>query len=112
MIQRALDENGDWVFGKGKNSFVTGLDAVLLSIKTRVSCWKGSWFADPNFGVDYNNLLGHGRQKALELELKKTIFTTEGVKSIVSFSLDVDEEDPRVFKMRVVVDTIYGQGEV
>lgn len=31
---RALDNNGDWQFGKGKQSYVTGEDEIALDVKS------------------------------------------------------------------------------
>ncbi len=111
MIFSALDENGDWTFGKGLNSYVKGLDAILLNIKTRLLFWKGECFFALDEGIDYNNLLSSPNSQALEVEIRRTILTSEGVIRIVSFSATHDETE-RHTNIEATIDTIYGQAQI
>ncbi len=109
MRFRAIDKDGEPVYGKGKNSFVQGNDALLLNIITRVRSWKGDCFFDRSAGIDYNNLLNQNSLRSLELAVKREILTSKGVVRITAFSIDL-EQGKRAVTIKVVIDTIYGQG--
>lgn len=111
MIQRALDENGAWLFGKGLNSYVRGIDAVMLNIRSRILLWRGDSFSHPTEGVDYLSLLRYNPGNALEYAIKRVILTSEGVLRITSFDADFDSER-RHLRVEAVVETVYGQGEL
>ncbi len=112
MIHRLIDKRGDWVFGRGHSSYVQGLDAILLNIKTRLLSWKGDCFFALGEGVDYNNLLSYNTKGPLELAIKKVILLSEGVIRIVSFTLTLPNNFDRQISIKAVVDTTYGQGKI
>ncbi len=112
MIHRLIDQNGDWVFGRGHSSYVRGLDAILLNVKTRLLSWKGDCFFALREGVDYNNLLAHNTQGALESAIKRVILTSEGVLRIISFSLTLKNDKDRQVEIKTLIDTTYGQGKI
>lgn len=105
MIFRALDENHDWKWGKGKQDFLITNAAIGINIKTRLLSWVGDCFFDQNAGIDWWNRLGSKNQRALlELDLKRVILQSEGVKGIVSFETNLTG---RKFSASYTVDTIY-----
>lgn len=107
MIFRALDENHDWKWGKGKQDFLKDNDAIGMNIKTRLLSWGGDCFFDQNAGIDWWNRLGSKNQRALlELDLKRVILQSEGVTGIVSFDTNVVG---RRFSASYVVETIYSK---
>lgn len=91
MIVRALDQNGDWTFGKGKNDYKSGLDAFAQSLQTRCSMILGDCFFAKQQGIDYFNLLGGGSALALNLAMSTTILNTENALEIKSLNFTVDE---------------------
>ncbi len=61
MIYRKLDENRDYIFGRGKNAYPEGADAVAQAIKSRLLLLYSEWWEDledglPIFSYDYNTL--------------------------------------------------------
>jgi len=107
MIHRNLDDNGDWQFGKGKQSYTKDLQAVLLNIKTRLKSWKGDSFSNPSEGVDYNNFLDKGTKSFLDADIKRVILESESVIKIKKYT-SVLEEDSRGFSAKAEILTIYG----
>lgn len=90
MIFRALDENHDWRWGKGKADFLTTNEAIGMNIKTRLLSWVGDCFFDQNAGIDWWNRLGSKNQRILlELDLKRIILQSDGVIGIVEFQTNL-----------------------
>lgn len=107
MIVRAIDGNNDWLFGKGKNDYKTGRDAVAQRIKTRLQSFLGDCFFDVNAGVDWFNLLGGKDLLTLRLSVSTIILDTEGVKSLVRLNSNLNNE--RNINLQYTVDTNFGQ---
>lgn len=78
-IARGLDSNGDWLFGKGTNDYVSGNAEVAQDIQTRLSSFVGDCFFDASSGVDWFNLLGSKNQIALNLAVAAVILNTPNV---------------------------------
>jgi hypothetical protein len=92
MIVRALDDQGDWTFGRGKNDYLSQNDAVAQDIQTRLNSYLGDCFFDLNAGVDWFNLLGSKNIVGLNLALKTVILNTENVLGITELSLEIDSK--------------------
>lgn len=92
MKHRGVDENGNWVFGKGKNSYATGVEAIKLNIRTRLLSFKNNCFFDLEAGINWFDL-GSASEKNLQvlnLRIKEVIGTSYGVNKIISSELHVD----------------------
>lgn len=113
LIYRKLDENGDYVFGKGPGNFhIDSPEAVAQAVKTRLALSEGEWFLDVNHGTPYNSqILGAGKVATYDLAIQTVILNTNGVKSIVAYSSGVDPNTRGAF-VNCVIDTIYGQATV
>ena len=90
MIFRALDVNGDWLFGKGKNDYSSGNKAVGLNIQTRLASFLGDCFFDKSAGIDWFNLLGSKNQLALNLAVSSIILITQDVTGILQVSINTN----------------------
>lgn len=45
MKYRKEDENGDYTFGQGDNTFLENTpEAVAQAVKTRFELWTGEWY--------------------------------------------------------------------
>ena len=113
MRYRKLDENGDYVFGVGVNSFlINSLEAVVLVVLTRLKVWVGEWFADTSDGTGWNqSILGKRSGNLYELTLRQRVLETPGVQSIEEFEGDLDPET-RKLTVSIVLNTIYGNIEL
>lgn len=92
MIVRALDSDGDWTFGKGKNNYLKDLLAVSQMISTRLNSFLGDCFFDTSAGVDWFNLNGGKSKVAINLAVKTVILNTPFVTGIVELSILLDDE--------------------
>ena len=106
MIVRAIDSNGDWLFGKGINDYRTDNDAITQSIGTRLRSLLGNCFFDLGAGIDWFNLLGSKNQPGLNLAISSTILNTEGVTGLLQLSSNLDFVD-RSFSVTYKVQTVY-----
>jgi hypothetical protein len=104
---RALDQNGDWEFGRGLSSYKRTQNAVIQNLQTRLKEWKFDCFFAQNAGVDYNNRLSKTNQKVLlDQEIKTIIVSTIGIISLDSFNSSVEN---RAYKASFNVTTVYSK---
>lgn len=105
MKFRTVDSNGDWVFGRGVNSYSRRNSAIGLNIRTRLLSWKNDCFFDLTAGVDWYNRLGSKNQRdLLEQEIRRIILQSEGVTGINQFDTILNN---RNFSLYVDVSTQY-----
>lgn len=90
MIVRALDADGDWTYGKGRNNYKTGVFAVAQNIQTRLNSFLGDCFFDTVAGIDWFNLLGAKDKILIQLAVSAVIMNTKNVASIISLALSFD----------------------
>lgn len=89
-IVRAIDTDNDWLFGKGRNDYVTGNDAIAQNIQTRLQSFLGDCFFDAGAGVDWFNLLGSKNEQGLILAVKTIILNTELVTGLIELQVLLD----------------------
>lgn len=109
-IVRAVDEDGDWTFGAGAQSYRRDRDAMEQSIRTRLLSWNGDCFFALPEGVDWNNYIGPGRKRSLDQDIKRVLLQTEGVLTIAEGSYR-SEIDPatRTITIEATIRTLYGE---
>lgn len=107
MRIRAIDESGDWKFGKGRQDYLLDLDALKVNLETRLKSWKGNCFFDLSAGVDYNNFLDVGTKDLLDRDVKRVILQTEGVILMNSYSSVLDRNS-RNLTIECNIVTIFG----
>lgn len=105
MTFRNLTGEHDWVWGTGKNSYVSETQEIALNIKTRILSFLNDCFFATNEGIDYWNLLDYNKQEQLENQLQATIVQTPGVTKINS--VDVLIGANRRFNVNYSIETIY-----
>ena len=108
MSVRAIDENRDWMFGQGRQSYKTNEAELGQEINTRVLSFLGDCFFAQNEGIDWWSLLERGRQneELLRRSVSLTILQTEGVTAINSVDFIKNGRDMRIL---YDVQTIYSQ---
>jgi hypothetical protein len=107
MIVRALDSNGDWSFGLGKQSYKSDMNALRQQIVTRLKSWKGDCFFALQDGVDWLNYLDIGTKSFLDLDIKRVILQTGGILRMRNYS-SILAPDTRSVSISCTLDTIYG----
>ncbi len=105
-LVRALDANGDWTFGTGRNSYKARQAAVAQRIKSRLLSFFQDCFFDADAGIDWFRFLGAKDQIGLKLAISSTILNTPEVTKLlqVSFSLNADT---REFNLQYQIQTVY-----
>ncbi|HHH0061707.1 TPA: hypothetical protein ACPZB8_003974, partial [Yersinia enterocolitica] len=85
MRYRREDENGDYTFGQGDNTFlINSPEAVAQAVKTRFELWRGQWFLDLTEGTPYiQSVLGKQRSDVYILAIRERILDTQGVSAIL-----------------------------
>lgn len=111
MKTRALDSEGDWVFGQGRGSYFVGIDEIIQDIETALQIYLNECFWRMDFGVDWFNLIGAKApiaQQNIIIQCRQMIASRWGVTKINR--VDVTFTDYRRF-LSIVYDisTIYGQ---
>lgn len=106
MIIRNVDENGDWVFGKGKNDYRKDQDGLVVNLKTRLQEWKFDCFFNEEGGIDYKNFLDRNTKVFLDSDVKRVILQTDGVLRINSFISEVSID--REYSVESNLSTTYG----
>lgn len=91
LIYRALDVNGDYSFGKGKQDFLSDAAAVAQAVRTNLLLLKGEWWENTAEGLPlFQSILGQpgvpDNIKAADLIIKDRIQSTLGVAAVQSFS--------------------------
>ena len=105
MRFRNLDSSGDWVFGKGRNSFLQNTDALMMNIKTRLLSFLNDCFFDTEAGVDWWNLLGAKDKKSLLASIQRVVLRSSQVKKIVNLDYVLDN---RRFSIQLSVEFANG----
>lgn len=107
MVVRAIDENGDWAFGQGKQSYRSGVDEIKQMVRTRVLSFLNDCFFAMNEGIDWLNLLGKGSdlEEKLKRSVSLTILQTDGITKLNSVELARNHK--RELILTYSVNTIY-----
>lgn len=111
MTVRLLDGNGD--ISTSGRQFTTGAEEVAQTVETRLRLFLGEYFRDVTDGTPWwESILGKGGTlSSKEAILKNRIVRTEGVTGLAEFTTDFDI-NTRVYTVKAVILTIYGQAEV
>lgn len=89
--------NNDYSFGNGQADFITGLDECLQTCRTTLMQLKGEWFLDGRDGVAWGDVLAHKTNtQGLSELVKRTLLTVDGVTSVKSLTVEVDERQAYV----------------
>ena len=104
-IVRALDTQGDWTYGKGRNDYKSDIDAVAQNIQTRLASFLNDCFFSLNSGIDWFNLIGSKNQTALNLAISAMILNTDFVTGILQLSVTLNSA--RNFRVVYNVQTTY-----
>lgn len=106
MRFRGIDNTGDWVFGKGRNSYLTNTDALMMNVKTRLLEFLNDCFWDINKGIDWWTLLGGKDLKKILVDVQRTILRSYQVKKIVNLDYKLTN---RILTITVTIEFLNGQ---
>jgi hypothetical protein len=84
--------NNDYSFGNSQADIIIDLDECLQKCKTKLSQLKGEWFLDSRDGVAWGDVLAQRTNtQALTELVKKTLRGIDGIKSVNSLSVNLDD---------------------
>lgn len=106
MRFRNVDQNGDWVFGKGRNSYLTGNEALMMNIKTRLLEFVNDCFWDMAKGIDWWTLMGGKDLKRILVDVQRTILRSYQVKRIVDLDYTLTN---RALSIRISIEFLDGE---
>lgn len=109
MTVRRLDpETGD--IATSGQQFLTDVDEIAQTIKTRLSLFLGEYFRDITDGTPwFEQILGKGSSlEGKEAAIKNRIIRTDGVIQLTKFSTDFDI-DTRTYTVNAGVLTPFGE---
>jgi hypothetical protein len=108
MRTRRINDNNDWLFGAGRQSYHSGSDAVAQKVLTRLQSFKGNWFLNLDAGINWiSEMEQRGQQLLLESNVKTTILNTRGVVSLNTFNSSWDTRNRKLTITASYTD-IYG----
>lgn len=107
MRFRGIDSNGDWIFGKGRNSYLTDNEALMMNIKTRLLEFLGDCFFDMEKGIDWWNLLGGKNLRKILVDVQRTILRSYQVKKIVNLDYTLTNR-----KLSITISIEFLDGEI
>lgn len=103
---RALDSDGDWVFGGGRSSYKKNTNALQQQIRSRLLEITGNCFWNPQAGLDWKTLLGQrNNQTQINLAVSSIILNTNGVQRLVSLNVNLDRSTRRL-SLTYTVDSV------
>jgi len=105
MIVRKIDIENDWLFGKGRNDYLSANDAIAQNVKTRLQSFLGDCFFDISAGIDWFNRLGSKNKLQIQLDVNAVILNTPGVTGIVDSSFSIDSN--RKITLQYSINTVY-----
>jgi hypothetical protein len=111
MTFRALDSDGDFVWGQGRSSYLTKGDAVNLNIRTRLYCWLNDCFYRMDFGIDWKNLLGSRNPVAetgIIVQTRLMVAQSYGLVRINSVNTSLDRATRRL-TVQFNIDTFFSK---
>ena len=107
MRFRNLDANGDWCFGKGRNSYLKDNKALMMNIKTRLLSFLNDCFFDLEAGIDWWNLLGGKEQKSIIASVQRVVLRSSQVKKIVNMQYLLKNR-----KFSITLSVEFANGEI
>jgi len=107
-IVRSLDNNHDWNFGSGKQSYLVDNNAIAQNVQTRLYSFLNDCFFDMDAGIDWLRLLGtKNTENEIVLSCKAVILETDEVVRVNSLSASVNSS--RNITIEYNIDTNYSR---
>lgn len=114
LLCRAVDENGDMVFGAGDAGFVNGAEAMDQVIKTRLAAGAGEWWegddtAIPWFSEVLGSMIRENRVSEIDLLVVNRLLDTVGVTGVDNIQSSITG---RQYHFSCTAHTVHGDVEV
>lgn len=94
MKVAGINSSGDFLFGRGRNSYKTKSNAIAQNVVTRLRLFTDDWYLDVDSGIEWVELLGtRGNTDRIRRAIEKSVLQTDGVKSISRIEIEQNAED-------------------
>lgn len=104
-----IDENGDWVFGRGEGNYATGNKAIEINIITKLRSFQNDWFLNILDYIDWYTLLSiNNNEKLIKDAIATTVLNSQGVLFVNLVDIDYNRE-LRKITIKVKFVTIYNK---
>lgn len=112
---RGITKDGDWMFGRGRQSYLEKNRAIAADIRTSLLFVLNDFFAAMDLGIDWKNIIGGKNptaQQNLLLQSRQAILRCDGVQRILS--VHVHMSDRRRITITYRIATVYSllEGQV
>lgn len=108
MIFRETSQDGDFVWGRGKQNYLVGNAAIAKNIETRLKTYFSEAFFDTTKGIPWLSLLGQKDLSPLLLAVRNSIVDAYGVVRVTDVSFTIDTA--RNITITYFIDSIYTTG--
>jgi len=108
MIVRAIDNTGDWTFGKGLQNYLVTAKAIAQNIETKLRSFLNDCYFDMGAGIDWWTLLGSYSKNNVLTAVYTTIGNCYGVSQINNVTVSLDPTT-RILSLSYSVKTIYDE---
>jgi hypothetical protein len=90
----ALDADGFRDYSGGTLNILTGTDAIVQGVRSRLQFFLGEWFADESLGVDYWGLVfvKNPNLTLIQSHLRDVIAGSPGITAVHSVSIELDSD--------------------
>lgn len=107
MIVSALDNNDDWVFGRGRANYITGGAAIAQKVKCRVRSFKNDNPLNMDDNIDWLYLLSEkNTEQEILREIERVTLATDGVMRIIHLSMLVNK-NTREQHIEMRIETVF-----
>ena len=107
MTYRRLDSDGDMLPARGNPPY-EGAEAVGAAVRTRILCFYGEWWEDPEDGLDISYFFGYQNEevkRVAEALLRERIRETEGVEDVLRLEFSTPKNRRREITAEIMTDT-------
>lgn len=107
MKTRVVDENWDFVFGRGMSDYADDALGVAYTVKMKILSWFKDCFFAMEDGIDWKNILGNKLSKEeADRSIKEIILTEPEITDLVYFDSSVSD---RIYHATVRFKTVYNE---
>ena len=105
MRVRAIDTNGDWLFGAGLSSYYLDNDAIMANIEMKLKTFFSECFFDQSVGVPWFDLIPQRNKDIIVLTIKSHIYNCQGVLRVNEVSYDFTTD--RILTIKYDIQTLF-----
>lgn len=84
-----IDNNGDWIFGRGFANYATDEACIEQDVVTKLKCFVNDWFLDTENYIDWDYILSiKNNQDIIINEITRVVLNNDGVITLNYLNID------------------------